>query len=53
MHGNPGWRVVTLSDAGQSENDDDDDQRVELRAPAVLAHEIKNPLSAIRRPANC
>ena len=29
MHGNPGWRVVTLSDAGQSENDDDDDQRVE------------------------
>ena len=48
MHGNPGWRVVTLSDAGQSENDDDDDQRVELRAPAVLAHEIKNPLSAIR-----
>ncbi|QKG72748.1 PAS domain-containing protein [Erythrobacter mangrovi] len=44
----PGWRVVTLSDVGQAETGDDDDERVELRAPAVLAHEIKNPLSAIR-----
>lgn len=44
----PGWRVVTLSDVGQAEVRDDDEERVELRAPAVLAHEIKNPLSAIR-----
>jgi two-component system nitrogen regulation sensor histidine kinase GlnL len=44
----PGWRVVTLSDVGQTDPRDDDEERVELRAPAVLAHEIKNPLSAIR-----
>ncbi len=48
MHSDAGWRVVTLSDAGQPENDEDESERVELRAPAVLAHEIKNPLSAIR-----
>lgn len=48
MHGDPGWRVITLSDAGQPENDEDESERMELRAPAVLAHEIKNPLSAIR-----
>lgn len=47
MATHPGWRVVTLSDAGQPENSDDE-ERVELRAPAVLAHEIKNPLAAIR-----
>lgn len=48
LHSHPGWRVVTLSDAGQPHGSDDDEARVELRAPAVLAHEIKNPLSAIR-----
>ena len=42
------WRVITLSDAGQHDNDEDESERVELRAPAVLAHEIKNPLAAIR-----
>lgn len=47
MPTHPGWRVVTLSDAGQPDSADDD-ERVELRAPAVLAHEIKNPLAAIR-----
>ncbi|QPD00036.1 two-component system sensor histidine kinase NtrB [Qipengyuania soli] len=47
MPSHPGWRVVTLSDVGQPENSDDE-ERVELRAPAVLAHEIKNPLAAIR-----
>ena len=47
MTSHPGWRVVTLSDVGQPENSDDE-ERVELRAPAVLAHEIKNPLAAIR-----
>lgn len=48
MHSHPGWRVVTLSEVGQDGNEGDDEDRVELRAPAVLAHEIKNPLSAIR-----
>lgn len=44
----PGWRVVTLSDAGQDEMASGDDHSATLSAPAVLAHEIKNPLAAIR-----
>ena len=48
MHSHPGWRVISLSEVGQEGNDSEDEERVELRAPAVLAHEIKNPLSAIR-----
>lgn len=47
----PGWRVVTLSDAGQGERLGEEDRGVALRGPAVLAHEIKNPLSAIRGAA--
>ena len=43
-----GWRVVTLSDAGQDDMAGDDATESALRTPAVLAHEIKNPLSAIR-----
>ena len=41
----PGWRVVTLSDAGQG---DATHLEAPLGAPAILAHEIKNPLAAIR-----
>ncbi|MBX7526825.1 two-component system sensor histidine kinase NtrB [Qipengyuania vesicularis] len=48
MQAHPGWRVISLSEVGQEGNDRGDEERVELRAPAVLAHEIKNPLSAIR-----
>jgi two-component system nitrogen regulation sensor histidine kinase GlnL len=51
LAGHPGWRVVTLSDAGQGERLGDDDRGGALRGPAVLAHEIKNPLSAIRGAA--
>jgi two-component system nitrogen regulation sensor histidine kinase GlnL len=51
MQGNPGWRVVTLSDAGQGERFEGDDRSTTLRGPAVLAHEIKNPLAAIRGAA--
>jgi two-component system nitrogen regulation sensor histidine kinase GlnL len=43
----PGWRVVTLSDAAQDESEPDH-ELAGLGAPAVLAHEIKNPLAAIR-----
>ena len=50
MAAHPGWRVVTLSDAGQEERLGEE-ERVPLRGPAVLAHEIKNPLSAIRGAA--
>ena len=43
----PGWRVITLSDVGQAdmERSIEDDLPA---APSVLAHEIKNPLAAIR-----
>ena len=43
----PGWRVLTLSDAGQ-EGMAENREGGEVSAPAVLAHEIKNPLAAIR-----
>ncbi len=46
-----GWRVVTLSDAGQGERFSGEERRPSLRGPAVLAHEIKNPLAAIRGAA--
>jgi len=42
----PGWRAVTLSDAAKS--GEKQGEAIELRAPAILAHEIKNPLAAIR-----
>ncbi|WP_126172835.1 two-component system sensor histidine kinase NtrB [Altericroceibacterium xinjiangense] len=45
-----GWRIVTLSDAGQGDLMEGKAQGA-LRGPAVLAHEIKNPLSAIRGAA--
>ena len=51
MPTHPGWRAVTLSDAGQGERFGSDDRSATLRGPAVLAHEIKNPLAAIRGAA--
>jgi two-component system nitrogen regulation sensor histidine kinase GlnL len=47
----PGWRVITLSDARQGERLGEEERAGALRGPAVLAHEIKNPLSAIRGAA--
>lgn len=46
-----GWQVVTLSDAGQGELAAESESSSSLRAPAILAHEIKNPLAAIRGAA--
>lgn len=43
----PGWRVVTLSDVGQVQGEPEREP-AGVGAPAVLAHEIKNPLAAIR-----
>ena len=51
LSSHPGWRVVTLSDTGQGERLGDDERAGALRGPAVLAHEIKNPLSAIKGAA--
>jgi len=45
-----GWQVLTLQVSGHSETLADDGKPA-LRAPAVLAHEIKNPLAAIRGAA--
>ncbi len=44
----PGWRVMTLTDAGQDDMARPAEGEGPLRTPAVLAHEIKNPLAAIR-----
>lgn len=47
----PGWRVITLSQIGHDETGSDDELQSSLGAPSVLAHEIKNPLAAIRGAA--
>jgi two-component system nitrogen regulation sensor histidine kinase GlnL len=50
----PGWQVLTLSDIGGIEALGDDaahGDETMLRAPAILAHEIKNPLAGIRGAA--
>jgi len=44
----PGWRVVTLSELGHENLLHHQGGEAMLSAPAVLAHEIKNPLAAIR-----
>lgn len=47
----PGWRVVTLSQLGHDDSAAPGSGEAMLGAPAVLAHEIKNPLAAIRGAA--
>lgn len=46
LPGHPGWRAVTLSETGMG--GEEREEGLTLRAPAILAHEIKNPLAAIR-----
>jgi two-component system nitrogen regulation sensor histidine kinase GlnL len=45
----PGWQVLTMVDLGGVGSLSDEDSL--LRAPEVLAHEIKNPLAGIRGAA--
>ena len=50
----PGWQVLTLHDSSAAEAMGEDSGGAEdalLRAPEVLAHEIKNPLAGIRGAA--
>ena len=47
----PGWRVLTMSDAGQGDRFSAEDAMSRQRGQAILAHEIKTPLSAIRGAA--
>ncbi len=44
----PGWRVITLSQVGHDETGGEDELTSTHGAPSILAHEIKNPLAAIR-----
>lgn len=48
--GHPGWQLLTLDESGNSGGLDDDAAQA-VRTPAILAHEIKNPLAAIRGAA--
>lgn len=43
----PGWQVMTLHLIGSAEELEETNERA-VRTPAILAHEIKNPLAAIR-----
>lgn len=50
----PGWQVLTLNDISGAQSMSDDPRAGEdsvLRAPDILAHEIKNPLAGIRGAA--
>lgn len=46
----PGWQMLAMHDIGATESLGEGDEPP-LRAPAILAHEIKNPLAAIRGAA--
>lgn len=47
----PGWRVVTLHSSGARRFDRSAGPRAVIGAAAMLAHEIRNPLSGIRGAA--
>jgi two-component system nitrogen regulation sensor histidine kinase GlnL len=47
----PGWRVVTLSQLGHEQVSGADQTLTSVGAPSILAHEIKNPLAAIKGAA--
>lgn len=48
LSGHAGWQVVTLSQIGHDDSTHPAGGEAMLGAAAVLAHEIKNPLAAIR-----
>lgn len=47
----PGWRVVTISQLGHEKASSEEQGSPVVGAPSILAHEIKNPLAAIRGAA--
>lgn len=51
MASHPGWRVVTVSQMGHEQASGDDQAPPTVGAPSILAHEIKNPLAAIKGAA--
>lgn len=48
MVSHPGWKVLSLSDGSRDDVSGEGEKESTVGAPAVLAHEIKNPLAAIR-----
>ncbi|MBV7267044.1 two-component system sensor histidine kinase NtrB [Erythrobacter ani] len=48
LGGFPGWRVVTISEVSHEDTAREAELSATIGAPSILAHEIKNPLSAIR-----
>lgn len=50
VNDNPGWQVVSLHETVAGETHEDNFEKA-VRTPAILAHEIKNPLAAIRGAA--
>lgn len=48
ISGHPGWRAVTLSEISHEDNANESHVASSVGAPSILAHEIKNPLAAIR-----
>ena len=51
LSSNTGWRVVTMSEVGHEDVSYDEGAGENVGAPSILAHEIKNPLAAIRGAA--
>ncbi len=47
----PGWRVLSISQLGRDQVTHDDQTPTAIGAPSILAHEIKNPLAAIKGAA--
>ncbi len=46
-----GWRVVAMSELGREDRAYDNGAATTIGAPSILAHEIKNPLAAIKGAA--
>lgn len=49
--GQPGWRVITIAPLVHEKGSGEEQGPSIVGAPSILAHEIKNPLSAIRGAA--
>ncbi|MEO0690750.1 MAG: ATP-binding protein [Pseudomonadota bacterium] len=47
----PGWRVLTVSELAHEKASGEETGERPVGAPSILAHEIKNPLAAIRGAA--
>ena len=47
----PGWRVLTVSELAHEKASGEETGEHPVGAPSILAHEIKNPLAAIRGAA--